>query len=90
MARVKVTLDKAGIIEVLKSPGVESALMAVAEAAAAVARASAPVKSGAYQMSISAFTEMHADRVVAHVSSDAPHAMAIEARTGNLRRALGG
>jgi hypothetical protein len=85
-----VKLNRAGIIEVLKSSEVEAALMSVAEAAAAAARASAPVSSGAYQDSISAFTEMHADRVVAHVSSDAPHAMAVEAATGNLARALGG
>ena len=86
----RVKLNRAGIIEVLKSSEVEAALMSVAEAAASVARASAPVSSGEYQNSISAFTEMHADRVVAHVSSDAPHAMAVEARTGNLARALGG
>lgn len=85
-----VKLNRAGIIQVLKSPEVEAALMSVAEAAASAARASAPVSSGEYQDSISAFTEMHADRVVAHVSSDAPHAMAVEARTGNLARALGG
>jgi hypothetical protein len=90
MARVRIDLNRAGLIEILKSSEVEAALMSVAEAAASMARASAPVSSGEYQMSISAFTEMHNDRVVAHVSSDAPHAMIIEARTGNLRRALGG
>lgn len=90
MARAKVVLNHAGIAEVLKSGEVESLLKQKADAAAAAARASAPVASGEYRQSITAFTEQHSDRVVAHVSSSAPHAMIVEAATGNLARALTG
>lgn len=87
---VRVRLNPAGIREVLTSAGVESELMSIAEHVAAAARASAPVDSGEYAASIKVFSEQHADRVVAHIAATAPHAMLVEANTGNLARALGG
>lgn len=86
----QVKLNNSGIEEVLRSSDVGDALLEVAEAVASIARETAPLRTGEYRDSISAFTEQHADRVVAHVSSAAPHAMIVEAATGNLARALSG
>lgn len=86
--RVRVIRNSAGIEELLKSPGVRAELARHADRVADAARASAPVESGAYQASIhreSATTDRAVERVVA----DAPHALVVEARTGNLSRALG-
>ena len=59
-----------------------------AERVAAAARAGAPVQTGEYQESIDVIVEEHPERAAAHVCSDAPHAMLVEANTGNLLRAL--
>lgn len=88
MALAKVRLNHRGVEEVLRSSGVESDLMARAERVASAAEASAPVKSGEYKDSVIAFTEMHSDRVVAHVSVGVRYGMLVEANTGNLARAL--
>lgn len=88
VARVK--LNSRGIVQILKSSETEAALTAVAEPIAAAARSGAPVESGAYQGSITVAAEQHSDRVVVHVTADVPYAMRVEAKTGNLARALGG
>lgn len=84
----KVKINHRGVEDVLRSPGVESDLIDRAERVAAAAESSAPVRSGDYKDSIVAFTEMHQDRVVAHVSVGVRYGMLVEANTGNLARAL--
>src|SRR5690606_38510019 len=73
----------------LKSGEVAAVLMEKAKAVEASARASAPVDTGAYRNSITARVEQHASRVVVHVSAGVDYGMTVEARTGNLARALG-
>ena len=88
MARTRVTLIHSEVEAMLKSDGVRAVLVGPADRAAAAAKASAPVSSGAYRDSIhreSATT----DRAVELVVADAPHARVVESRTGNLARALG-
>lgn len=73
--------------DLLGSAQVEALVVASGKKVAAVARASAPVDSGAYRDSIKVTTKRQ-KRVVAVVSADDEKAMIIEARTGNLARAL--
>lgn len=86
---VQIKLDRGGIREVLNSQGVRSALRKEAEEVSARARSSAPVDSGEYRDSI-VVVSATTDRAVERVTATAEHAMLIESRTGNLRRALGG
>jgi hypothetical protein len=88
MARAKIVLNHAGIASLLKSPEVAAELHRRAERAAAAARASAPVKSGAYLAGIEVVDEVHKDRVVSRVYAKAPDSMFVEANTGNLARSL--
>ena len=78
-----------GIIAMMKEGWIASNMAERAERVAATARANAPVQSGEYQSSIEVIVEEHPERAAAHVTSDAPHAMLVEANTGNLLRALG-
>lgn len=73
--------------QLLVSPAVEALVKAPAERVATVARANAPVDTGAYRNSIRTTTKRQ-KRVVALVQATDPKAMLIEARTGNLVRAL--
>lgn len=71
-----------------KSPAVVAIVRAKAEQIAAAARASAPVDTGEYRDSIHVEMESTPYRVVGKVVASSGHAMAVEARTGNLQRAL--
>lgn len=53
------------------------------------AKSSAPFETGAYRSSLRMF-ETHTDRMAIRVGSDLDYAMAVEARTGTLSRALDG
>jgi hypothetical protein len=89
MAQTGVRINHRGMADLLKSEGVRALLREKAEGVAARAESSAPVKSGEYRDSIrveSATT----DRAVERVIATAPHALIVEAKTGNLARALGG
>lgn len=88
MAKPKIVLNNSGIAAVLKSGPVAAELHRRAEAAAAAARASAPVASGTYAASIEVVDEIHKDRAVARVYAKAPYSHLVEANTGNLARAL--
>jgi dihydroxyacetone kinase DhaKLM complex PTS-EIIA-like component DhaM len=88
MAKPKIVLNHSGIGQVLKSAEVATELHRRAERAAAAARASAPVASGAYLASIEVVDEVHKDRVVSKVVADVGYAMTIEANSGNLARSL--
>lgn len=83
----KVTLDSAGMRELLTSGQVRAALTPVAEAVAARARANAPVDSGEYRDSITVLSDT-TDRAVERVVAVDDKSHVIEARTGNLARSL--
>lgn len=87
MARPKVKLNSRGVESLLGAPGVRAACREQAEAAAARARSTAPVATGAYRDSIHVVSDT-TDRAVERVVADVPHAMLVEANTGNLARAL--
>lgn len=86
MATVK--LNHRGMSELLKSAGVQRFLHERAERAAAAARSSAPVDTGAYRDSIRVQDQTHPSRVVSRVVADVPYAMVVESKTGNLARSL--
>lgn len=87
MAR-NVRMNIKGLREVLKSTEMQAALQDVAEPIASRARSAAPVASGEYRDSIHVEVEVHRNVAVARVVADAPHALLVEAKTGNLARAL--
>ena len=84
----KVQLNRRGMGELLKSTGVRAELHRRAERAAAAARASAPVATGAYRAGIRVEDRVHPSRVVSRVVADVPYSMVVESKTGNLARAL--
>lgn len=73
--------------EILNSGGVRDLVTERAERALSAARASAPVASGAYRESLRV-EQATTDRAVARVVADVDYAMVVEAKTGNLARAL--
>lgn len=86
MARV--TINHRGIQEYLDGRhGVEAVLEREAQERLARAKASAPVKTGAYRDSLHVET-VHTDRMVKRVTADVDYAMLVEAKTGNLARSL--
>lgn len=89
MAGAKVNLSLRGINAALSQPGVKRELKRVSEQVADAARASAPVDSGEYVEGIHAEVDDNWVRPRGRVYADAPHSLAVEARTGNLSRALG-
>lgn len=89
MARPRVEVNSKGVLELLVDGGVRAELARYADEVAARARASAPVKTGEYKESI-ARESATTDRAVERVVVRAPHGLVVEARTGNLARAIGG
>jgi len=86
---VFIRTNRSEIARLLRSDQFRPALRQIAEEKADRARSTAPVDSGEYKGSIdveSDTTDRAAERVVAH----ARHAAVVEAKTGNLKRALGG
>jgi len=88
VAKTRVRLDSSAVSAVLSSQKVAAAVHDIAERVAGTARASAPVDSGWYRDSIDVEDDT-TDRAVSRVVASAPHAHLVEARTGNLARALG-
>lgn len=86
MAKTK--LNRAGVKAMLNAPDVAAMLAAEAAQVLARAQAGAPVRTGEYRGSLRAWVD-RTDRAVARVGSDVDHALAVEAATGNLVRALG-
>lgn len=84
---VRITINPAGIRQLLNSQGVRSMLTSKANSVLAAARGSAPVETGEYQASLR-IEQGTTDRAVVSVVAGAPHAFVVEANTGNLRRAL--
>lgn len=88
MPGIKVTLNHAGTAELLKSAEVGDALRERAEKVLAEAKANAPVETGAYRDGLHVEMIEHPTRIVARVSGSSDHDWVVEARTGNLARAL--
>jgi len=85
--RSKVELHSAGVIELLKDPGVLADLVERAERVLAAAQASSPVETGAYQEGLEVRSRIEG-RAVARVVSTVPYGLKVEASTGHMARAL--
>ena len=87
----KVTLSSAGVMDLMTDPGVRAYIAQIADRVADAARASAPVETGTYRDSIhrESGSSPLDGRIRETVVANAPHAHLVEARTGNLARALG-
>lgn len=90
MARARVNLNRAGVVDLLNAPGVRAELERQAQAVAAAARAAAPVRTGAYRDSIRVEVGVSPvdGRARAVVRAGVDYAAGVEARTGTLARAL--
>lgn len=84
---IPIKLDHAGMGELLKSAEVRDALTQRAEKVLAKAKADAPVDTGAYRDSLH-IEQATTDRAVVRVSGGTDHDWIVEAKTGNLARAL--
>lgn len=88
MAGVSVEFDQEFFNTIMRSAGIESLCKAKAEQALAVAQANAPVKTGAYKRGLKIRRVDHQYRASWLVEGTDPKTMLVEARTGNLARAL--
>lgn len=75
--------------ELARSASVRDVVVDAAGEVRDIARADAPVASGAYRDSIHVEVTETDEGVVATVVADVRHAMIVESRDGNLVRALG-
>lgn len=88
MARAKVRLNSAGMKALLNDPGVRADLTRRMGPVLSQAISSAPVgATGEHKDSIH-MEQATTDRAVVRVVADSDHSLAVEARTGNLARAL--
>lgn len=89
MAKLKVVLHSPAIGAMLRSDDIrEGALRGPAERVLAAAEAGAPVATGAYKAGLR-MSDATTDRAVIRVGSTVDYADVVEAKTGNLLRALG-
>jgi hypothetical protein len=88
MAKSKVVMNHAGSRDLLKSPEVADALLAMGSRVAATMNSTAPVDSGALSRSHYAEAVQHPSRVVVQVGSDLGYAAEVMVRTGYAARAL--
>lgn len=73
---------------IMKTAGVERVTKAAADRAAAIAKTTAPVDTAAYQQKIGVEARQSRYRRVYRVVGRDPKTLLIEAKTGNLARAL--
>ena len=85
---VRVRLISKGMQELLNDEGVRAELEHRASRVLSAAITAAPSRTGDYKASLH-IIHGTTDRAAVAVGSDDPGALAIEARTGNLARALG-
>jgi hypothetical protein len=83
-----IKLKHSGMARLLKSGEVERLLMRLAAKVETVAKAAAPVRTGAYRDSIHTEAVDHPTRKVARVAAGVDYGWVVEANTGNLARAL--
>jgi hypothetical protein len=89
MARGKVKIDNEYFSRLGHSAPVTAKCLAVGEAVADIARASAPVDTGEYRDRITVSVVRRSRRNVVLVTAEDPKSMFVESETGNLARALG-
>ena len=87
MAGMKFRLNSGGMKALLNDSGVRADLTSRMERVAAAARASAPFETGAYRDGIAIWQDT-TDRAAVRCGSRARHAPLVEAKTGNMARAL--
>lgn len=80
--------DFGSLASILRGAPVVAVLHAHAAEIADRAKSAAPVATGEYRDSIHVI-DTETDRAVSRVIATAPHALIVEARTGNLKRAIG-
>lgn len=83
-----VDFNQAFFDAMLKSAGVQALTRGAAEKALGVARANAPVDTGAYRAGLAVKAVQHAHRTTYQVVGTDPKTMLVESRTGNLVKAL--
>lgn len=90
MAKTKVSVDfnPKFFDEILNSAGVKALTTLAANRALAYARASAPVKTGAYRDGLGLEEVRRAHRTTVMVVGHDPKTLLVEAQTGNLAKAL--
>ena len=86
--QVKVHFNDAFFDEILNSAGVRAMTRGAAEKALGVARANAPVDTGAYRDGLEVKAVQHVHRTTFMVVGTDAKTMLVESRTGNLRKAL--
>ena len=86
--QIKVDFNPAFFDAMLKSAGVQALTRGAAEKALGVARANAPVDTGAYRAGLEVKTVQHAHRTTYQVVGTDPKTMLVESKTGNLVKAL--
>lgn len=86
-AKVTIEFNEDFFDEVLNSAQVRALVDLAAERVVAQAKATAPVRTGAYRDSIHVQHTQAAHRQVAEVVADVPYGIFVESRTGNLARA---
>lgn len=74
--------------EILNSAGIRALTRGAAEKALGVAKANAPVETGAYRDGLEVKAVQHAHRTTYMVVGTDAKTMLVESKTGNLRRAL--
>ena len=87
MSVTRFVLKSGGFKEMLNSGEARALVTSEAQAVLAAAQAGAPVDSGEYRASIH-LEQDTTDRAVTRVVASAPHALVVEAMTGNMARAL--
>jgi hypothetical protein len=88
MAGAKVEFDQAFFDGLMRTAGIQSLQQAAAQRVLAAAQASAPVKTGAYKRGLRITKAERKYRTAFLVEGTAPHTLLVEAKTGNLARAL--
>lgn len=87
-SRISVNFNQKFFDEILNSAEVKSLTTLAANRALAYARASAPVETGAYRDGLGIEEVKRAHRTTVMVVGHDPKTMLVEAKTGNLAKAL--
>ena len=85
---MKVNFNDAAFEEILRSAGVQAMCKGAAEKALGIAKANAPVDTGAYRDGLTVKTVNRAHRVTYMVVGTDSKTLIVESQTGNLARAL--
>ena len=86
--QVKVHFNDSFFDQMLNSADVRALTRGAAEKALGVAKANAPVDTGAYRDGLQVKTVQHAHRTTYMVVGTDAKTMLVESKTGNLRKAL--